>query len=329
MRALRPRMRDFVAICRRVLEARRGSLDGVQILQRFGKIEVVELEFRSDVQIGFRGKVELRCRRDIELGPERSRFRREIELGFRREIEFEFRIEIELGCRREIELELRIEIELQFKRRIRWRPPARSDPAYGDPAYGRATSGSTIEDCGSADSTAGICSSNEAVKASWNSSSRTVSTGTSYGCDAASRYGAGAAAAGGAQLQALPRNRRTRPSIPFRDRCRNHRANRPQQQAPAGPRRAGQRPARSPVAALARPRRRGPSAAFGFDATPRRGSKPMILVSSANGSSSFKLDRVGDFSLVALCHSLSRTRTKPDARDVNLQAAYQPNVGKR
>jgi len=29
-----------------------------------------------------------------------------------------------------------------------------------------------------------------------------------------------------------------------------------------------------------------------------------------------KLNRVGDFSLVALCHSLSRTRTKPDARDV-------------
>ena len=33
-----------------------------------------------------------------------------------------------------------------------------------------------------------------------------------------------------------------------------------------------------------------------------------------------ELDRVGDFSLVALCHSLSRTRTKPDARDVNVRA---------
>ena len=30
-----------------------------------------------------------------------------------------------------------------------------------------------------------------------------------------------------------------------------------------------------------------------------------------------ELDRVGDFSLVALCHSLFRTRTKPDAGDVN------------
>ena len=158
---------------------------------------------------------------------------------------------------------------------------------------------------------AATSSSRLAVKASSNSSSMAMSTASS-GSARPRAAGAGCAAAAAARA----RNRRTRPSIPFRGRCRNRRASTPPIARLDSDRR-DRRPAQSPGAVFARSgwrlRRQAPTRFV------RRGSKPMILVSSANGSSSFKVDRVGDFSLVAVCHSLSRTRTKPDAGDVNLR----------
>ena len=273
------------------LEARRRGLDGVRILERFGKIDVVELEFRDDAQIGFNGKLGAGCSREIGVG-----FRREIELEFRIEIKVGRRGGIEPGCERaksglgfrcQIELEFRIEIEVGRRRGIE--PGCRRESGSGSGARSSSNSGSrpnsgaaarSRSNSGSRSSSSSSASVPAEAADSIRSGVWTCDFGLHEGglrfrrfdrghpllerggkgivefvveigvgrrlvglrCNVRLRRSPVRLAQLRRPLQAPPRNRRIRPSIPFRDRCRNHRGQ-PPQLVLAGRPRAGRRPA--------------------------------------------------------------------------------------